>query len=133
MCGIVGYVGKGSPIESLIDGLKKLEYRGYDSSGIAIKGNNNIQIIKSTGRISELEKKIKEEKLVKSNAGMFNMNEIFDEAEKHKEHGDEEYLDTENFEIDIWKQLIYHRDKWVTDSMKYVIDFLAEKNVDSKE
>ena len=53
MCGIVGYVGKNNPIESLIDGLKKLEYRGYDSSGIAIKGNNNIQIIKSTGRISK--------------------------------------------------------------------------------
>ena len=70
MCGIVGYVGKNSPIESLIDGLKKLEYRGYDSSGIAIKGNNNIQIIKSTGRISELEEKIKNEKLVKSNLGI---------------------------------------------------------------
>ena len=70
MCGIVGYVGKNSPIESLIDGLKKLEYRGYDSSGIAIKGNNNIQIIKSTGRISKLEEKIKNEKLVKSNLGI---------------------------------------------------------------
>ena len=70
MCGIVGYVGKNNPIESLIDGLKKLEYRGYDSSGIAIKENNNIQIIKSTGRISELENKIKNEKLVKSNLGI---------------------------------------------------------------
>lgn len=70
MCGIVGYVGKNSPIESLLNGLKKLEYRGYDSSGIALKGNDRIQIIKSTGRIVELEEKIKKEKLVKSKLGI---------------------------------------------------------------
>ena len=70
MCGIVGYVGKDSPIEALIDGLKKLEYRGYDSSGVALKGNDNIQIIKSTGRIVELEEKIKKEKIIKSNLGI---------------------------------------------------------------
>ena len=70
MCGIVGYVGKDSPIEALIDGLIKLEYRGYDSSGVALKGNDNIQIIKSTGRIVELEEKIKKEKIIKSNLGI---------------------------------------------------------------
>jgi glutamine phosphoribosylpyrophosphate amidotransferase len=36
MCGIVGYVGKGNCVDILIDGLKKLEYRGYDSAGIAV-------------------------------------------------------------------------------------------------
>ena len=58
MCGIVGYVGEQHPKEFLIDGLKKLEYRGYDSSGIAIKNSDNIQIIKSTGKISDLEDKV---------------------------------------------------------------------------
>ncbi len=70
MCGIVGYIGNNKPIEPLIEGLKKLEYRGYDSSGIAIKEKNNIQIIKSTGRIVELEEKIKNEKLLNSNLGI---------------------------------------------------------------
>ena len=53
-------------------------------------------------------------------------------TQKAVEEGRLKYLDTEKFEIDIWKQLLYHRDKWVTDSMKYVIDFLAEKNVDAR-
>ena len=57
MCGIIGYIGKRKPEEVLIDGLKKLEYRGYDSAGIALKGND-IQIIKSVGKISNLEDKI---------------------------------------------------------------------------
>lgn len=70
MCGIVGYIGKKSPEEFLINGLKNLEYRGYDSSGIAIKENNQIQIIKSAGRIRDLEKKIHNSKLLKGNIGI---------------------------------------------------------------
>ena len=70
MCGIVGYIGKKSPEEFLINGLKNLEYRGYDSSGIAIKENNQIQIIKSVGRIRDLEKKIHNSKLLKGNMGI---------------------------------------------------------------
>ncbi len=70
MCGIVGYVGQQHPKEFLIDGLKKLEYRGYDSSGIAIKNNDNIQIIKSTGKIADLEEKIKQEDLINSKLGI---------------------------------------------------------------
>lgn len=70
MCGIVGYIGKKSPEEFLINGLKNLEYRGYDSSGIAIKENNQIQIIKSVGRIRDLEKKIHNSKLLKGNIGI---------------------------------------------------------------
>mgnify|MGYP003502093377 CR=1 FL=1 len=45
MCGIVGYKGKQQPKEFLIEGLKNLEYRGYDSSGIALKNDDSIQII----------------------------------------------------------------------------------------
>ena len=58
MCGIIGYIGKNNALPKLIEGLKKLEYRGYDSAGIAYFHKNNIKIIKSVGRIQELEKKI---------------------------------------------------------------------------
>ena len=44
MCGIVGYIGKKEAYPILIDGLKRLEYRGYDSAGIALIHNNNIQV-----------------------------------------------------------------------------------------
>lgn len=70
MCGIVGYIGKKRPEEFLINGLKNLEYRGYDSSGIAIKENNQIQIIKSVGRIKDLEKKLHNSKLLEGNIGI---------------------------------------------------------------
>ena len=59
MCGIVGYNGKEKDSKNiLIEGLKKLEYRGYDSAGIALKENNNIIITKSIGKIKNLEEKI---------------------------------------------------------------------------
>lgn len=58
MCGIIGYIGKNNALKVITDGLKQLEYRGYDSAGIAIKNNNEIKIFKSVGKIKELEKKI---------------------------------------------------------------------------
>ncbi len=58
MCGIVGYVGKKNCIPILIDGLKNLEYRGYDSAGIAFLNDNQINIIKKQGRLINLEKEI---------------------------------------------------------------------------
>lgn len=61
MCGIVGYIGDKNSTEILIDGLKKLEYRGYDSAGVAVFENNEIKIIKSKGRIKNLEDKIGDE------------------------------------------------------------------------
>ena len=70
MCGIVGYIGNRNPKDILLDGLKTLEYRGYDSSGIAIKNNKNIQIIKSVGKISNLEDKINKTKLIDGNIGI---------------------------------------------------------------
>lgn len=69
MCGIIGYIGQKRPEEILIDGLKKLEYRGYDSAGIALKGNE-IEVIKSVGKISNLEDKIKSTNLIDSNIGI---------------------------------------------------------------
>ena len=70
MCGIIGYIGKKQPVNFLLDGLKKLEYRGYDSSGIASKENENIQIIRSIGRIKDLENKTKNTKLLNGNIGI---------------------------------------------------------------
>lgn len=56
MCGIVGYVGEGHAKERIIDGLKRLEYRGYDSAGIALPVNGRIEIRKHVGEIKNLEK-----------------------------------------------------------------------------
>ena len=59
MCGIVGYNGsKSDSTNILIEGLKKLEYRGYDSAGIAIKEKDNVIITKATGKIKNLEEKL---------------------------------------------------------------------------
>ena len=69
MCGIVGYVGDKDVSKVLLDGLKKLEYRGYDSAGIALLGND-LQIIKSLGKISNLEEKINNTKLIDSHMGI---------------------------------------------------------------
>lgn len=62
MCGIVGFNGKKDSVKVLIDGLKALEYRGYDSAGIAINTGNDISILKSQGKVSFLEDKIKDYK-----------------------------------------------------------------------
>jgi glucosamine--fructose-6-phosphate aminotransferase (isomerizing) len=59
MCGIVGYVGKKDAMPVLLDGIKCLEYRGYDSSGMAILKNQSVRAVKAVGKIAELEKKIK--------------------------------------------------------------------------
>lgn len=59
MCGIVGYFGKENVEETLIKKLKLLEYRGYDSSGIAVKSGDEIKLTKAVGEIKNLEKQIK--------------------------------------------------------------------------
>ena len=59
MCGIVGYVGDRQAAEFLLDGLSKLEYRGYDSAGIAVYDGENIRVEKSVGRLAALREKIK--------------------------------------------------------------------------
>ena len=54
MCGIVGYVGMRSAQQVLLDGLEKLEYRGYDSAGVALTQRDGIRVVKSKGRLSTL-------------------------------------------------------------------------------
>lgn len=61
MCGIIGYLGEKEASEVIIDGLEKLEYRGYDSSGIAINGGDSLQIKKFKGRLSVLEDELKKD------------------------------------------------------------------------
>lgn len=64
MCGIVGYIGSRDAIGVLVSGLKRLEYRGYDSSGVAVAHpNKTLELEKATGKIVELEKKLKEHPL----------------------------------------------------------------------
>ena len=58
MCGIVGYVGKNNAVPVILSGLYKLEYRGYDSAGIAVIENDNLKVIKTKGRIKDLDAKI---------------------------------------------------------------------------
>lgn len=70
MCGIIGYIGKRQPIDILIDGLNSLEYRGYDSAGVALKNEEEVQIVKSVGKIKNLEERIKTIQLINCNMGI---------------------------------------------------------------
>ncbi len=71
MCGIVGYVGKKKNVTNvLIEGLKALEYRGYDSAGIALWNKENFKLIKSKGKMKELEKKLEEEQMDDATIGI---------------------------------------------------------------
>lgn len=56
MCGIIGYVGEQNSVPFLIEGLKKLEYRGYDSAGLAVVENKHVQRVRAVGKVAELEK-----------------------------------------------------------------------------
>ena len=70
MCGIVGYTGVQGASPILLEGLKKLEYRGYDSAGIALMNEGEISIAKVTGRISNLCEKTNDGKDYPGTAGI---------------------------------------------------------------
>ena len=70
MCGIVGYVGKRNAQNVLLDGLEKLEYRGYDSAGVALALDGGISVVKSKGRLAELRKKLELQALAESGCGI---------------------------------------------------------------
>ena len=70
MCGIVGYVGKRSAQDVLLDGLEKLEYRGYDSAGVALAQEGGIRVVKSKGRLDVLRQKLAVQALAESSCGI---------------------------------------------------------------
>ena len=70
MCGIVGYVGKKDCTKVLLDSLSKLEYRGYDSAGIAVFENDAIKTKKTKGRLADLEEKLKREGWLNGTCGI---------------------------------------------------------------
>ncbi len=70
MCGIVGYIGKRDAYPIILNGLKRLEYRGYDSAGIALFDGSEIQLCKTKGKVADLEAKVSKEMPTKGNLGI---------------------------------------------------------------
>ena len=70
MCGIVGYVGRRSAQDVLLDGLEKLEYRGYDSAGVALALDGGIRVVKTKGRLTALREKLAAQQLAQSFCGI---------------------------------------------------------------
>ncbi|MGA5691963.1 glutamine--fructose-6-phosphate transaminase (isomerizing) [Cytobacillus pseudoceanisediminis] len=69
MCGIVGYIGNLDSKEILLKGLEKLEYRGYDSAGIAVMNDNGVQVFKEKGRIADLRNIVDEDVMANTGIG----------------------------------------------------------------
>jgi glutamine---fructose-6-phosphate transaminase (isomerizing) len=70
MCGIIGYIGEKNALEVGIRSLKRMEYRGYDSSGFALNTGDEIKLVRAVGRIEELERKIEKEKNLQGNTAI---------------------------------------------------------------
>ena len=70
MCGIVGYVGPDQALPIVLEGLRRLEYRGYDSAGVAVIDDANLGVVKRAGKLGELEKALGEGTSLPGSVGM---------------------------------------------------------------
>ena len=70
MCGIVGYIGHREAYPIILEGLKRLEYRGYDSAGVALFDGTNLKVSKTRGKVADLEKKLEDEISVNGTLGI---------------------------------------------------------------
>ena len=70
MCGIVGYVGPQAALDVVVEGLRRLEYRGYDSAGVAIVTDGVLQVAKKAGKLAKLEKELSEQPLPRTGLGL---------------------------------------------------------------
>ena len=70
MCGIVGYIGKQNSLPILLEGLQRLEYRGYDSAGVAILARQAVKVLKTAGKIKDLNNLVNRNRLPTSNLGI---------------------------------------------------------------
>jgi len=70
MCGIVGYIGRKPALPVILDGLRRLEYRGYDSAGVALTGSDKVGLTKTEGRIADLVEKLARETIPQSTVGI---------------------------------------------------------------
>ncbi|MCS5652935.1 MAG: glutamine--fructose-6-phosphate aminotransferase, partial [Candidatus Marinimicrobia bacterium] len=69
MCGIVGYYGNKDAVPILLNGLKRLEYRGYDSAGISVMGSTGIESVKKAGKVKELDRLV-DDSVINGSIGM---------------------------------------------------------------
>ena len=70
MCGIVGYVGEKQALSVVVDGLRRLEYRGYDSAGVAVVSDGSLETRKKAGKLANLESLLGEDPLPQSTIGI---------------------------------------------------------------
>ncbi|MDP2012953.1 MAG: glutamine--fructose-6-phosphate aminotransferase, partial [Actinomycetota bacterium] len=70
MCGIVGYVGQKQALEIIVSGLRRLEYRGYDSAGVAVIANGLLDVRKKAGKLTNLETLLGADPLPESTTGI---------------------------------------------------------------